>query len=70
MLVVGKPMNEQANPVIVDADNWYGPEARAALVDRVEEVKAQVRSFVVQHPVAAVGSALGFGFLVARIFRR
>jgi hypothetical protein len=70
MLPLGKPMNEQANPLSVDPQNWYGPEARAALVDRLDEVSAQVRTLVMQHPVAAVGSAMTLGFLVARMFRR
>jgi len=63
-------MTDQANPVIVEAEGWFGPEARAQLMERVHESTARVRTLVVQHPVAAVGSALGFGFLVARLFRR
>lgn len=63
-------MSEQANPVIVDAEGWFGPEARAHLVERATEASARLRSFVEEHPLAAVGSAMTLGFLVARIFRR
>jgi ElaB/YqjD/DUF883 family membrane-anchored ribosome-binding protein len=63
-------MTDQANPVIVEAERWFGPESRAAMNERATHVAAQVRTFVVEHPIAAVGSAMTFGFLVARIFRR
>ncbi len=65
-----KPMTESTNPVIVEAEGWFGPEARAAMNERMHEVAARARTLVVEHPLAAVGSALTFGFLVARIFRR
>lgn len=63
-------MTDPANPVVVDEEHWYGPEARAAMMERVHETAARARELVVRHPIAAVGSALTFGFLVARVFRR
>lgn len=63
-------MTDPANPVIVDAKEWFGPEARAAMMERAHETVARARTLVMEHPIAAVGSALTFGFLVARLFRR
>ncbi|HWB79533.1 MAG TPA: hypothetical protein VG755_31440 [Nannocystaceae bacterium] len=63
-------MTDPANPVIVDEKSWFGPEGRAALMERAEETIARARALVIEHPIAATASALTFGFVVARIFRR
>ncbi len=45
-------------------------EADIPLVDRLETLGNQVTQFVVERPLAAVGIALGLGFVVGRLFRR
>ncbi|MBK6919910.1 MAG: hypothetical protein IPH07_21110 [Deltaproteobacteria bacterium] len=60
-------MKDATNPVIIERE----VEAfAAAWRERLEDASLRTRELVVRHPLAAVGSALGLGFLLARLFRR
>jgi len=57
-----------ADQVEIDVDGDDG--GSAPLVDRLEDLGQQITQFVQERPLAAVGIALGLGFVLGRIFRR
>ena len=63
--------NPAADPIEIEVEErTEHDEADVPLVDRLETLGNQVTQFVVERPLAAVGIALGLGFVVGRMFRR
>jgi ElaB/YqjD/DUF883 family membrane-anchored ribosome-binding protein len=63
---------DTSNPdqVEIDVEGQGDDGDRAPLVDRLEDLGQQITHFVQERPLAAVGIALGLGFVLGRIFRR
>jgi hypothetical protein len=59
-----------ADPVEIEVEEHPGhDEPDVPLTDRLEDIGHRVTHFVQERPLAAVGIALGLGFLLGRIFR-
>ena len=63
--------NASADPVEIEVEEHEShDDPQVPLVDRLETLGNQVTEFVMERPLAAVGIALGVGFLLGRMFRR
>ncbi|HWB81136.1 MAG TPA: DUF883 C-terminal domain-containing protein [Nannocystaceae bacterium] len=59
-----------ADPVEIEVEDHAGhDEPDVPLADRLEDLGHRVTHFVQERPLAAVGIALGLGFVLGRIFR-
>ena len=59
-----------ADQVEIEVEGHEHEEPDAPLVDRLEDLGQQITQFVQERPLAAVGIALGVGFVLGRLFRR
>lgn len=67
------PKATAVDPIEVEVEDHEQDEldeASAPFGDQLENLGNQVTQFVVERPLAAVGIALGVGFLLGRLFRR
>jgi ElaB/YqjD/DUF883 family membrane-anchored ribosome-binding protein len=67
------PKATAADPIEVEVEEHEQgdlDEPSAPFGDQLEHLGNQVTQFVVERPLAAVGIALGVGFLLGRLFRR
>lgn len=65
------PSANTSDPIDVEVEDSDALEDTSApLGDQLEHLGNQVAQLVVERPLAAVGIALGVGFLIGRLFRR